>query len=162
MLKHSWLASGGEHSTGAWGGVRCSSSHSAPGRQRGPEPSLPVPAVPSSSPPLLLHHKCRTPRLVKKIRVKLKPLWHMGLFKLATAWLSPSVAGSTAVMPLVASSQHNKSNKRSSLEVLPKSEVPTGPPAFWWSCCHRAMQNGLCHSTASSCRQAGTHAPEHL
>lgn len=59
---------------------------------------LPVPAVPGTSPSLLSHHKCKTPRLVKKIRVKLKPSWYMGVFRLAIAWLSPRV---TAVMSLV-------------------------------------------------------------
>lgn len=99
--KQSWLASGSEQRVGALGSVRSSSSHSAPGRQGGPEPSLPVPAVPVTSPSLLSHHKCKTPRLVKKIRVKLKPSWYMGVFRLAIAWLSPRVRCSTAVMSLV-------------------------------------------------------------
>lgn len=82
----------------AWGlrqGVRCSPTHS------GPEPSLPALALPGTPSPLLLHQECKTPRLVEKIQVKVKPSWHMGLFKLATAWLSPSAGHSAAVMSLV-------------------------------------------------------------
>lgn len=86
---------------GSGAGVRCSSSCSAPGGQGGPKPLLPASAVPGTPSPLLLHQECKTPRLVKKIRVELKPSWHMGLFKLATAWLSPSVGCNTAVMSLV-------------------------------------------------------------
>lgn len=133
------------NTTRAWGSVRCSSSCSARGGQGVPKPFLLVLVVPGTSPPLFFHHKSKTPRLVKKIKVRLKPSQHMGLFKLGVILCQMC---STFVMSFTP--QHDK---MSLLEVLPNS-LGTEVPAFWLSCYHRPCE--MCHSTVSS---AG--GPEH-
>lgn len=133
------------NTTRAWGSVRCSSSCSAPGGQGVPKPLLPVLVVSGTSPPLFFHHKSKTPRLVKKIKVRLKPSQHMGVLKLGVTLCQTC---STFVMSFTP--QHDK---MSLLEVLPNS-LGTEVPAFWLSCYHRPCE--MYHSTVSS-----ADGPEH-